>query len=114
MFLLIAHFRVDPTESPEHALLDAAEPVRLLAEQPDTRMVRWGRSTEDANRLVLVAEFDTAAGYRRAQSPLEVRTALIPWLSRAEIATSGAFEVLTAATGGRLWEPDVTVPDPGR
>ena len=25
------------------------------------------------NRLVLVAEFDTAAGYRRAQSPLEVR-----------------------------------------
>jgi hypothetical protein len=114
VFLLIAHFQVDPTESPEQALLDAAEPVRLLAEQPDTRMLRWGRSTEDANRLVLVAEFDTAAGYRRAQSPLEVRTALIPWLSRAEVGTSGAFEVLTAATGGQQWNPDVTVPDPGR
>ena len=78
MFLLIAHFQVDPAESPGQALLDAAEPVRLLAEQPDTRMLRWGRSTEDANRLVLVAEFDTAAGYRRAQSPLEVRTGADP------------------------------------
>ena len=48
-------------------------PVRLLAGQPDTRWLRWGRSTEDAGRLVLVAEFDTAAAYRRAQSPLEVR-----------------------------------------
>jgi hypothetical protein len=114
MFLLIAHFRVDPTESADQALLDAAEPVRLLAEQPDTRMLRWGRSTEDANRLVLVAEFDTAAGYRRAQSPLEVRAALIPWLSRAEVDNSGAFEVLTAATGGQLSEPDITVPEPGR
>ena len=114
MFLLIANFQVDPAGSPGQALLDAAEPVRLLAKQPDTRMLRWGRSTEDAHRLVLVAEFDTAAGYRRAQSPLEVRRALIPWLSQAEIATSGAFEVLSAADGEHLWEPDVTVPDPGR
>ena len=114
MFLLIAHFQVNPAESAGQALLDAAEPVRLLAEQPDTRMLRWGRSTEDANRLVLVAEFETAAGYRRAQSPLEVRRVLIPWLSRADNAISGAFEVLTAAAGARLWEPDVTVPDPGR
>jgi len=114
MFLLIAHFRVDPTESADQALLDAAEPVRLLAEQPDTRMLRWGRSTEDANRLVLVAEFDTAAGYRRAQSPLEVRAALIPWMSRAEVDNSRAFEVLTAATGGERSEPDITVPEPCR
>ena len=61
MFLLITHFQVDPAASSAQALLDAAEPVRLLAAQPDTRMLRWGRSTEDANRLVLVAEFDTAA-----------------------------------------------------
>ncbi len=114
MFLLIANFLVSPGEPAGQALLDAAEPVRLLAEQPDTRMLRWGRSTEDANRLVLIAEFDTAAGYRRAQSPLEVRQVLIPWLSRADITTSGAFEVLTAADGQRLWEPDITVPDPGR
>ena len=114
MFLLIAHFQLDPTGSAEQALSEAVEPVRLLAAQPDTRMLRWGRSTEDANRLVLVAEFETAAGYRRAQSPLEVRRSLIPWLSRAEIASSGAYEVLTAADGDTLWEPDITVPDPGR
>ena len=63
---------------------------------------------------MLIAEFETAAAYRRAQSPLEVRAVLIPWLSPAEIATSGAFEVLAAADGARWWEPEVTVPDPGR
>ena len=114
MFLLIAYFAVDPADSAEQALADAVEPVRLLAAQPDTTSLRWGRSTEDAGRLVLVAEFETAAAYRRAQSPFEVRTVLIPWLSRAEISTSGAFEVLAAADGAEFWEPDVTVPQPGR
>ena len=114
MFLLIAHFAVDPGVPPERALADAAEPVRLLAAQPDTRTLRWGRSTEDPRRLILVAEFDTAAGYRRAQSPLQVRTVLIPWLSTAEVRTSGVFEVLAAADADTFWQPDVTVPDPGR
>ncbi len=114
MFLLIAHFDVDPGAEAERALADAAAPVRLLAEQPDTRWLRWGRSTEDAGRLVLIAEFDTAAAYRRAQSPLAVRSVLIPWLSGAQVRSSGAFEVLAAADGDRFWEPDVTVPDPGR
>jgi hypothetical protein len=113
VFLLIAHFAVDPADA-ERALADGAGPVRLLAQQPDTRWLRWGRSTEDAGRLVLIAEFETAAAYRRAQSPLEVRSVLIPWLSTAEIDTSGAFEVLAAADGSRWWEPEVTVPDPGR
>ena len=113
MFLLIAHFAVDPGAT-DRAMTESAEPVRLLAQQPDTNWLRWGRSTEDAGRLVLVAEFDTAAAYRRAQSPFDVRRVLIPWLSTAEIQTSGAFEVLTAADGAELWEPDVTVPDPGR
>lgn len=113
MFLLIAFFDVGVDEAPQ-AVADGAGPVSLLARQPDTRWLRWGRSTEDAGRLVLVAEFDTAASYRRAQSPLEVRAVLIPWLSQAEVRTSGAFEVLAAADGSRFWEPDVTVPDPGR
>lgn len=114
MFLLIAHFTVPPGESAEQMLAAAAEPVRLLGMQPDTVRLRWARSTEDAGRLVLVAEFDTAAGYRRAQSPLEVRQVLIPWLSGADIVNSGAFEVLTAADGAQTWDPEVTVPDPGR
>jgi hypothetical protein len=114
VFLLIAHFDVDPALDPDTALAEAAEPVRLLAEQPDTRWLRWARSTENAARLVLIAEFDTAAAYRRAQSPLEVRKVLIPWLSGAEITPSGAFEVLAAGDGDRFWEPDIIVPDPGR
>lgn len=114
MFLLIAHFTIDSNESAEQALAEAVEPVRLLAAQPDTRTLRWSRSTEDAGQLVLVAEFETAAAYRRAQSPFEVRTVLIPWLSRADIRTSGVFEVLAAADGTQFWEPDVTVPEPGR
>jgi hypothetical protein len=114
VFLMIAYFDIGTDQSPEQALLDAAEPVRLLAEQPDTKWLRWGRSTEDGGRLLLVAEFETAAGYRRAQSPLQVRTALIPWLAAAEVRTSGVFEVLAAADGAGLWDPDVIVPDPGR
>ena len=114
MFLLIAHFDVAPGQDAERALAEGMEPIRMLSEQPDTRWLRWGRSTEDAGRLVLVAEFDTAAAYRRAQSPLPVRAVLIPWLSGAQVQHSGAFEVLAAADAGRFWEPDVTVPDPGR
>lgn len=114
MFLMIAYFDIGTDQTPEQALLDAAEPIRLLAGQPDTKWLRWGRSTEDGRRLLLVAEFENAAGYRRAQSPLEVRTALIPWLAAADVRTSGVFEVLAAADGGELWVPDITVPDPGR
>lgn len=114
MFVMIAYFTVQPGGSAEQMLADAQTPVRMLATQPDTRWLRWARSTEDAGRLVLMAEFETAAAYRRAQSPLEVRQVLIPWLSGADIVTSGAFEVLTAANGGQLWEPEVIVPAPQR
>ena len=114
MFLLIAHFDVATGAEAVRALAQGTSAARLLAEQPDTRWLRWERSTEDAGRLVLIAEFDTAAAYRRAQSPLPVRAVLIPWLSGAQVQTSGAFEVLAAADAGRFWEPDVTVPDPGR
>lgn len=49
---------------------------------------------------MLVAEFDTAAGFRRAPSPLPVRAALIPWLAAA--SSSAAFEVIAAADAG-VW-----------
>ena len=114
MFLLIAHVRVDPGEAPEQALADAQAPVRLLAAQPDTRRLRWARSTEDARRLVLTAEFDSAAGYRRALSPFDVRTVVVPWLSRADVVTAGVLEVLLAADHGAVQEPEITVPDPDR
>jgi hypothetical protein len=116
MFLLIAHFDDDAAAGDrsvaERPPAGSAQAVRLLGEQPDTRSVRWARSTEDPGRWVLVAEFDTAAGFRRAQSPLPVRTALIPWLSGAR--SSAAFEVVSAADAGIWSEPDVIVDDPGR
>jgi hypothetical protein len=113
VFLLIAHVRVDPGEAPERALTDAQAPVRLLAAQPDTRRLCWARSTEDARRLVLTAEFDSAAGYRRALSPFDVRTIVVPWLSRADVVAR-VHEVLLAADHGAVQEPEITVPDPDR
>src|SRR6188768_3507672 len=107
VFVLIAHFDVG-AEPPA----GSAEAVRLLGDQPDTRTLRWARSTEDPGRWLLVAEFDTAAGLRRAQSPLPVRAALIPWLAAA--ASSAAFEVIAAADAGVWSAPEVIVDDPSR
>ncbi|GAA1999946.1 hypothetical protein JL107_00300 [Nakamurella flavida] len=78
---------------------DAADraAVALLAAQPSTRWLRWAGSTEEAGHRVLVAEFASAADYRRALSPFEVRMTVVPWLSGAEIETSGVFEVSAAA-----------------
>ncbi len=114
MFLLVVHVRVGPGDDPTDMLEQAREPVRLLAAQPDTLRLRWARSTEDARHLVLTAEFDTAATYRRALSPLQVRTVVIPWLSTADVATSGVLEVLLAADHGVIEEPEITVPAPQR
>jgi hypothetical protein len=61
---------------------------------------------------VLTAEFDTAADFRRAQSPLPVRAALIPWLATAR--SSAAFEVVAAADAGDWSAPEVIVDRPGR
>ncbi len=142
MFLLIAHFDVGPDDSgiepgpaadrppegtgtgrPDVGGSDADGPppsptgrypeaVRLLGDQPETRALRWARSTEDPGRWVLVAEFDTAAGFRRAQSPVPVRAALIPWLATAR--WSAAFEVVATAQAGTWSAPEVIVDQPGR
>lgn len=110
MFVLIAHF--DQPGPAGSAPAGSVEAVRLLGEQPATRAVRWARTTEEPWRWVLVAEFDTAADFRRAQSPFAVRTALIPWLSAA--TSSAAFEVVSAADRTVWLAPDVVVDDPGR
>ena len=114
VFLLVAHFRMDDGMDPQAALDRAREPILLLVAQPDTLWLRWARSTEDAGHLVLTAEFATAAAYRRALSPMPVRTTVIPWLSTAEVATSGVHEVLLAADGGVVVEPEIIVPEPRR
>jgi len=117
VFLLIAHFDLDPDRAGTSDRAGASvgarpEAVRLLGDQPQTRSLRWARSTEDAGRWVLVAEFDTAADFRRAQSPFLVRAALIPWLATAR--SSAAFEVVASADAGSWSAPEVIVDRPGR
>ncbi|WP_395725550.1 hypothetical protein [Nakamurella sp.] len=114
MFLLIAHFEDGGSAGPAGPAEPAGstEAVGLLGEQPATRSLRWARSTEEPHRWVLVAEFDTAADFRRAQSPFPVRAALIPWLAGA--ASSAAFEVVSAADRAVWSAPEVIVDDPGR
>ncbi len=112
MFVLVAHFRVpDPGPGIPSA---AGEPLSLLAAAPECRRLRFAHSTEAADRFVLVAEFDSAADYRRALSPWPMRTLVVPWLSGAELTVSEVNEVLFAADAGKVrrWEP--TVPEPGR
>jgi hypothetical protein len=111
MFLLIAHFQGAAAYG-NAAPTGSADAVRLLGEQPATRSLRWARSTEEPPRWVLVAEFDTAADFRRAQSPFPVRAALIPWLAGA--SSSAAFEVVSAADRTVWSAPVVIVDDPGR
>lgn len=115
MFVLIAHFDQngpDQNGPGGSGPAGSAEAVRLLGEQPATRALRWGRTTEEPWRWVLVAEFETAADFRRAQSPFPVRAALIPWLGTA--TSSAAFEVVAAADRTVWAAPDVVVDDPGR
>ncbi len=90
--------------------LDTARaPVALLAAQPTCRSARLARSTDDATRWTLIAEFDSVPGYRRALSPFDVRTSVVPFLSTAEQGTSGVFEVALSADAGRVLEHELLV-----
>lgn len=112
MFVLVAHFRT--AGSPEAIPESAAEPLTMLATSPECRRLSFARSTESAERFVLVAEFESAASYRRALSPWPVRTVVIPWLSEADQSTSEVSEVMLSAVDGAVTVWDPTVPEPGR
>jgi hypothetical protein len=100
MILLVCRF-VDATPG----FLDSARaPVALLAAQPTCRTARLARSTDDATVWTLTAEFDSVPAYRRALSPFDVRTTVIPFLSTAEQQTSGVFEVALGAEAGTVTE----------
>jgi hypothetical protein len=93
MILLVCRFAGAAAD-----FLDTArEPVGLLAAQPTCRNVRLARSTDDAAVWTLTAEFDSVPAYRRALSPFDVRTVVVPFLSTAEQHTSGVFEVALSA-----------------
>ena len=126
MFVLVAHFRLDDDDGdgdrdgggsdggpPSAVPPEAAEPLALLAASPECLRLRFARSTDVAGRFVLVAEFASAAQYRRALSPWPMRTVVVPWLSTADVDTSAVHEVLLAAEHGRLTTSEPTVTPPG-
>ena len=92
----------------------AAEPLALLAAAPECLRLRFARSTDVAGRFVLVAEFASAALYRRSLSPWPMRTVVVPWLSTADVDTSEVHEVLLAAEHGLPTSSEPTVTPPGR
>jgi hypothetical protein len=104
---LVCRFRV---RDPEFAGRARAA-VALLSAQPTCEQVRLARSTEDPRSWVLTAEFPSFAGYRRALSPFDVRTTVIPFLSEADQQTSGVVEVTLTGYRGVLTEHE-TVVDP--
>jgi hypothetical protein len=113
VFLLVAHFRL--TEASEQVIPEAAmEALTMLAHSPECRRLHFARSTDTADRFVLIAEFDSAAGYRRSLSPWPMRTVVIPWLSTAELDVSEVSEVLYSSLDGEVVVSDPTVPHPGR
>lgn len=124
MFLLVAHFRAEPAaESTARSAADSAPgtgSVDAVARQALALLVRdrgclrldYARSTEDPLRFVLVAVFASATAYRRALSPFDARTVLVPWLATAEQSISGVSEVLVTGEAGNLQDHVPTVEPP--
>ena len=108
MIQLCCHFTAVGDDFADHA----REPVTLLAAQPTAGPVRLARSTEDPGRWILTAEFDSFPGYRAALSPMSVRMTVIPFLSEADPALSGVYEVHAVATDDG-WRDLETVVDHG-
>jgi hypothetical protein len=132
LFLLVAHFLLEDYTAPAGAATpftdgdagavtdqdaippSAAEPLAMLAASPECLRLRFARSTDVAGRFVLIAEFASAAQYRRSLSPWPMRTVVVPWLSTAQVDVSEVHEVLLAAEQGRLTATEPTVTPPGR
>ncbi|GAA4416694.1 antibiotic biosynthesis monooxygenase [Actinokineospora soli] len=88
--LLIARFTAEPP------LAEAKRALELLLAQPGCRRGLLARSTETAT-WVLTVEFDSIAAYRRALSPFDVRTHVIPFLARADTTVPAAYETVLDA-----------------
>lgn len=105
MIVLVCRF----TGATADFLADARPAVATLAAQPTCRSARLARSTDDAAVWTLTAEFDSVPAYRRALSPFDVRTTVIPFLSTADQGASGVFEVAVSAASGELTEHELLV-----
>jgi hypothetical protein len=84
----------------------ARRAVALLAAQPGCRSVELACATEARAEWVLVAVFASVAAYRRALSPFDVRTDVVPFLSEARTDAPATFERRTSADAGGVVEHD--------
>lgn len=97
--LLVCRFEVPAAEATEFAAT-VRHALELLTAQPGCRTGRLGRATDEADRWVLVVEFDSVVAYRRALSPFPVREVVVPLLSRALADEPAAFELAVSAADG--------------
>ncbi len=105
MIVLVCRFGAAPPDF----LAEARPAVGLLAAQPTCRSARLARSTDDGAVWTLTAEFDSVPDYRRALSPFDVRTLVIPFLSTADQHISGVFEVAVSSDDGDLRDHELLV-----
>ncbi|GAA1282061.1 antibiotic biosynthesis monooxygenase family protein [Saccharothrix xinjiangensis] len=99
--LLVCRFTV-PEASAEAFTGRADRALSLLTAQPGCRRAQLSRSTDEADRYVLTAEFDSVVAYRRAMSPFEVREHVVPLLSEAIADEPAAYEPLLVAADGAV------------
>ncbi|MEO5833822.1 MAG: antibiotic biosynthesis monooxygenase [Nakamurella sp.] len=105
MIILVCRF----TGASADFRIESRPAVALLAAQPTCRSARLARSTDDAAKWTLIAEFDSVPAYRRALSPFDVRTTVVPFLSTADQDTSGVYEVAVSSDSGDLTEHELLV-----
>jgi hypothetical protein len=104
VFLLVARF-ARPADGDDPFDSDTEQALAQMAGDPACRRLRWARATDRPEEFLLMAEFDSAADCRRIFSPIEARTILIPWFSRADQDAGTIAEVLASKdpdTGGAL------------
>lgn len=97
--LLVCRFRVS---EPETFVARARTALELLTRQPGCSKAQLSRSTDEDDRWVLTAEFDSVVAYRRAMSPFDVREHVIPLLSEAETDEPAMYEPLLIAADGAV------------
>jgi quinol monooxygenase YgiN len=97
--LLVCRFRVS---DPDPFVERCRRALELLTKQPGCLKASLNRSTDEDDRWVLTAEFESVVAYRRSMSPFDVREHVIPLLSEAETDEPAMYEPLLVAENGTV------------
>ena len=93
-----------PAAGADDFLARARAALAALAARPGYRSGSVGRATDDAERWVLVTEWDGVGAYRRALSAYDVKVHAVPLLSLA-IDEPTAYEVLAVGPDDEPYGP---------